>query len=78
MDSDSLNGSIVWFEIATPQVPYLVDRDTGVVTTAGVFTGLSGIRHEVTMRAFDNFGQAPTFSTTDIMIVRWSTYICTK
>lgn len=58
-------------------MPYLVDRDTGVVTTAGVFTGLSGTRHEVTMRAFDNFGIVPTFSATDVMIVSWSTHIHT-
>ncbi len=69
IDSDSLNGSIVWFEIVTPQVPYLVDRDTGVVTTAGVFSGLSGTRQEVTMRAYDNFGKVPTFSSMEIMIV---------
>ena len=69
-DADTLNGSIVWFEIVTPQVPYLVDRDTGVVTTAGVFRGLTGTRYNVEVRAFDNFGNSPSFSTAANMEVR--------
>ena len=51
-------------------VPYLVDRDSGDVTTAGVFSGLSGARHEVTVRAFDNLGNTPTLTATATMIVR--------
>lgn len=71
-DADTLNGSIVWFEIVTPQVPYLVDRDTGIVTTAGLFTGLSGTNNQIMVRAFDNFGLVPTFTTNDILNVSFT------
>ena len=55
---------------------YLVDRDTGVVTTAGVFTGLSGTLDMVKVRAYDNFGEVPTFATEANMEVSWRICVC--
>lgn len=70
-DLDSDNGSVVWFSIETQDAPFVVDRDTGVVTTAGIFKGQSGITLEVQVRAFDNFGIAPTLSTLSILSVSY-------
>lgn len=52
-----------------PDVPFVVDRVTGEVTTAGVFKGLSGTTMQVQVRAYDNFGQPPTESTVDTLTV---------
>ena len=53
----------MWFSIESQDAPFVVDRDTGVVTTAGIFRGLSGMTLQVQVRAFDNFGKPPTQST---------------
>lgn len=66
---DSGNGSVIWFSIETPNSPFVVDRDTGEVTAAGVFRGLSGTTIDVQVRAFDNFGVSPTESTVDTLSV---------
>ena len=42
---------------------------SGVVTTAGVFTGLSGTIHNVEVEAFDNYGIPPTNRRTGIVTV---------
>ena len=68
-DTDIGNNSIVYFRILSNNVPYVVDRDAGVVTTAGVFTGLSGQVHKVEVEAFDNFGIPPTNRRTAILTV---------
>ena len=68
-DADIGNNSIVYFRILSNNVPYVVDRDSGVVTTAGVFTGLSGTIHNVEVEAFDNFGIPPTNRRTGILTV---------
>ena len=68
-DDDVGNNSIVYFRILSNNVPYVVDRDSGVVTTAGVFTGLRGVIHRVQVEAFDNFGITPTNRRTGIMTV---------
>ena len=68
-DADVGNNSIVYFRILSNNVPYVVDGDSGVVTTAGVFTGLSGTIHNVEVEAFDNFGIPPTNRRTGILTV---------
>ena len=68
-DADIGSGQVVWFEFSTPQVPFLVDRDSGVVTTSGVFTGLSGTRYTIEIRAYDNKGVQPSLSTTTSLVV---------
>ena len=68
-DADVGNNSIVYFRILSNNVPYVVDRDSGVVTTAGVFAGMSGTIHNVEVEAFDNFGIPPTNRRTGILIV---------
>ena len=68
-DADVGNNSIVYFRILSNNVPYVVDRDTGVVTTAGVFTGLRGVIHRVQVEAFDNFGITPTNRRIETMTV---------
>ena len=50
-------------------MPYVVDRDSGVVTTAGVFTGDSGVIHSIEVEAYDNFGIPPTNRRTGILTV---------
>ena len=57
------------YEITTPAVPFLVVRDTGVVTSSGIFIGASGTKYEVTVRATDNLGAPPSISTTATMTV---------
>ena len=47
----------------------MVDEDTGVVTTAGVFNGQSGTKYEIRVRAFDNLGNPPSLSTSNVMTV---------
>ncbi len=69
-DIDSGNGSIIWFSVETPDAPFVVDRDTGEVRTAGVFRGLSGKTIDIEVRAFDNFGIPPTESSIDTLSVR--------
>ena len=59
-DADIGNNSIVYFRIQSNNVPYVVDRDSGAVTTAGVFSGLSGGVNNVEVVAFDNFGNPPS------------------
>lgn len=66
---DSGNGSVVWYSIVSQDSPFVVDRDTGVITTAGVFRGQSGMTLQVQVRAFDNFGIPPTQSTTATLSV---------
>ena len=66
---DTGNGSVIWFGIDSPNAPFVVDQDTGVVTTAGVFRGLSGETIDVQVRAFDNFGVSPTEFTIDTLSV---------
>ena len=68
-DADVGNNSIVYFRILSNNVPYVVDRDSGVVTTAGVFTGLSGVIHRIEVEAYDNFGLPPTNRRTGILTV---------
>lgn len=60
---------MIWFSIESPNAPFVVDQDTGVVTTAGVFRGLSGETINVQVRAFDNFGVTPTEFTIDTLSV---------
>lgn len=65
------DGGVVYFEIVTGSVPYLVDIDDGVVTTGGSFRGRSGNIDEISVRAYDNLGNVPTLSTMDTMMVRF-------
>ena len=53
-DRDIGSGQVVWFEFTTTQVPFIVDRDSGVVTTADVFNGQTGTRYTIPVRAYDN------------------------
>jgi hypothetical protein len=53
----------------SPNVPFVVDLDTGVVSTAGDFRGLSGQTIDVDVMAFDNFGVQPTQSMVDVLSV---------
>ena len=70
-DADVGNNNIVYFRILSNNVPYVVDGDSGVVTMAGVFAGLSGTMHNVEVEAlnFDNFGIPPTNRRTGIVTV---------
>ncbi len=66
---DTGNGSVVSYGVVTPDAPFVVERDTGEITTAGVFRGLSGQTLETLVRAFDNYGVPITQSTVDILTV---------
>ena len=68
-DADTGNGSVVWFSIESPDAPFVVEKDTGEVTTAGVFRGQSGTSLAVQIRAYDNFGMPPTQSNSSILTV---------
>ena len=54
--------------------PFVVDRDTGVITTAGIFRGQSGNTLTAQVGAFDNYGMPPTLSTT----ATFSVSVCLK
>ena len=49
--------------------PYLVNRETGEVTTADTFTGRSGEIDRFTVVAYDNLGNEPSFTSTAILTV---------
>ena len=49
--------------------PYLVNRETGEVTTADTFTGRSGETDKFTVVAYDNRGSEPSFTSTAILTV---------
>ena len=49
--------------------PYLVDRQTGEVTTADTFTGRSGEVDRLTVVAYDNEGGDPSFTATAVLTV---------
>ena len=68
---DDINAtfSTIFYEIIAVDPPYLVDRETGEVTTADVFTGRSGEVDQFTVVAYDNMGNAPTFTATAILTV---------
>jgi hypothetical protein len=70
-DIDS-NGtfSTVYFEIIELNAPFLVDRETGEVTTADVFTGRSGDIEKITVVAYDNEGRDPSLSARAVLTVR--------
>ena len=60
----------VFYEIIAVDPPYLVDRETGVVTTADVFTERSGEVDRYTVVAYDNEGREPSFTSTAVLTVR--------
>lgn len=68
-DIDTGNGSVIWFEVVTRDAPFVADRDTGEVTTAGIFRDQSGTTIDVEVRAFDNLGMPPTQQTIAILSV---------
>ncbi|CAI7993581.1 Protocadherin Fat 4 [Geodia barretti] len=62
--------STVYYEIIAVDPPYLVNRETGEVTTADTFTGRSGETDKFTVVAYDNRGNEPSFTSTAILTVR--------
>ena len=72
-DQDSnVNYSTVFYEIIAVNPPFVVDRDTGAVVTAGIFRGRSGEIDRFTVRAYDNRGEIPSLSATAILSVSHS------
>lgn len=65
----SVNYSTVFYEIIAVNPPFVVDRDTGAVVTAGIFRGRSGEIDRFTVRAYDNMGEIPSLSATAILSV---------
>ena len=68
-DPDLGDGQELVYLIISEGVPYVVDENTGIVTTAGVFRGLSGTQHEVEVEARDNKGVDPFFSASGTITV---------
>ena len=66
-DNDTF--STVYYEIIAVDPPYLVNRDTGEVTTADTFTGRSGEIDRFTVVAYDNEGNEPSYTSTAILTV---------
>ena len=64
--------STVYYEIIAVDPPYLVNRETGEVTTADTFTGRSGETDKFTVVAYDNRGNEPSFTSTAILTVSTS------
>ena len=61
--------STVYYEIIAVDPPYLVDRETGEVTTADTFAGRSGEVDRFTVVAYDNRGTEPSFTSTAVLTV---------
>lgn len=61
----------MYYEIIAADPPYLVDRETGAVTTADVFTGRSGDIDKFPVVAYDNEGRDPSFTSTAVLTVSW-------
>ena len=59
----------MYYEIIAVDPPYLVDRQTGEVTTADTFTGRSGEVDRFTVVAYDNEGAEPSFTSTAVLMV---------
>jgi hypothetical protein len=62
--------STVYYEIIAVDPPYLVDRETGEVTTADTFADRSGEVDRFTVVAYDNKGAEPSFTATSVLTVR--------
>ena len=70
------NFSTVYYEIIAVDPPFLVDRETGAVTTADVFTGRSGDVDKLTVIAYDNKGEDPSLTSTAILTVKLVYFQC--
>ena len=57
--------------------PYLVDRETGEVSTADTFTDRSGEVDRFTVVAYDNRGRQPSFTATAVLTVSACVCVCT-
>ena len=66
---DNETFSKVYYEIIAVESPYLVDRETGEVTTADTFTDRSGEVDRFTVVAYDNEGKEPSFTATAVLTV---------
>ena len=59
----------VYYEFVELNPPFLVDRETGEVTTADIFTGRSGDIDTFIVEAYDNQGKDPSFRTRAVLTV---------
>ena len=59
----------MYYAIDEVDPPYLVDQETGEVTTADTFAGRSGERNRFTVVAYDNEGEEPSLTSTAVLTV---------
>ena len=56
-------------------LPFLIERDTGILTTIAVFHDKVGEMYEGRVRIYDNYGRAPSLENTcDIRVCDWLLY----
>ena len=63
------NHSVHWYELENTDVPYLIERETGVMTTTALFRDKIGQIYYNRIRVYDNYGQAPSlFALCDLRV----------
>ena len=61
-DKDIGTHGVVWYELKTGGNPFTIGRQTGDLTTAGVFRGLAGIQYSLSVEAYDNERMEPSLT----------------
>lgn len=62
-DMDIGNHSVPWYELENTDVPYIIDRETGVMSTTALFRDKIGQIYYNRIRVYDNYGEAPSLFT---------------
>lgn len=61
-DRDTGSNAVVWYEltVGVNRYPFVIDKKTGQITTAGVFKDLVGMQYVINVEAFDHEGMPPS------------------
>ena len=62
-DRDVGNHSVAQYELIGDELPFVIERDTGILSTVAVFHDKVGTMYTARVRAYDNYGVTPSLST---------------
>ena len=62
-DRDTGNHSVPQYELIDSGLPFLIERNTGILTTIAVFHDKVGDMYNARIRVYDNYGVVPSLST---------------
>ena len=68
-DRDTGMHAVVWYELTATGNPFVVQRETGVISTSSTFTELAGTKYVLNVEAFDNQGISPSLRNETIINV---------